>query len=375
MVEIDQTYGDQSLGADATMQASEVLHKWLLRVCPEMHRARRDALSAVVLAGVSGRRLTVTDLGRSIESDAKEKHCIKRADRLLSNRHLQHESAGVYAAIARQLIGAQRRPVISVDWSDLDPSKRHFLLRAAIAVQGRSLTLYEEVHPLQGKDKPGVQQAFLKRLRAALPTHCRPIIVTDAGFRTPWFKQVQSLGWDWIGRVRNRHWVALNGDEWWVPCKSLYDEARATPKSLGEAKLTWRHAHPCRLVVYKAPHRGRSRLTRYGRRSRQINSLRKSAAQLEPWLLATSLPLDTKLAKAEADIEAARTSAMAEIEDVALEATQDIVSRLAGTKTGRRCLPRQPLPIRRRPCRCDQVRYYEASSAIYICTEHFLSPV
>ena len=151
------------------MQASEVLHKLLLRVCPEMHRTRRDALSAVVLAGISGRRLTVTDLGRSIESDAKEKHCIKRADRLLSNRHLQRESTGVYAAIARQLIGAQRRPVISVDWSDLDPSKRHFLLRAAIAVQGRSLTLYEEVHPLAKYNNADVA---LSMCNVAAMLHC-----------------------------------------------------------------------------------------------------------------------------------------------------------------------------------------------------------
>lgn len=61
-----------------------------------------------------------------------------------------------------------------------------------------------------------------------------------------------------------------------------------------------------------------------------------AAAASEKKLAAAQKRLDTKLAKAEADIDAARTSAMAEIEDVALEATQDIVSRLAGTKVDKR---------------------------------------
>ena len=62
----------------------------------------------------------------------------------------------------------------------------------------------------------------------------------------------------------------------------------------------------------------------------------KAAASSEKKLTAAQKRIDTKLEKAEADIGAARDSAMAEIEDVALEATQDIVSRLAGTKVDKR---------------------------------------
>ncbi|KEO91699.1 ATPase [Erythrobacter longus] len=62
----------------------------------------------------------------------------------------------------------------------------------------------------------------------------------------------------------------------------------------------------------------------------------KAAAASEKKLAAAQKRLDTKLEKAEAEIDAARTNAMAEIEDVALEATQDIVSRLAGTKIDKR---------------------------------------
>jgi F-type H+-transporting ATPase subunit b len=58
----------------------------------------------------------------------------------------------------------------------------------------------------------------------------------------------------------------------------------------------------------------------------------EAAAASEKKLAAAQKRLDTKLAEAEAEISAARTSALAEIEDVAVEAAQDIVHRLAGVK-------------------------------------------
>ena len=70
------------------MQAIEVCNKILNSTCSMMHKARRVALSVNVMALLTGTRLTVTDLGRSIASRAKQKHRIKRTDRLLSNKHL-----------------------------------------------------------------------------------------------------------------------------------------------------------------------------------------------------------------------------------------------------------------------------------------------
>lgn len=114
------------------MQARQVLHTLLQKVCSEMHKLRRTALFVNVMAALHGEVLTVTHLGRSITSEAKEKHCIKRADRLLSNRRLQGERVGIYSALTQQLIGSQQRPVMIVDWSDMDECKRHFLLRASV---------------------------------------------------------------------------------------------------------------------------------------------------------------------------------------------------------------------------------------------------
>ena len=84
------------------MQAKQVLHKLLQKACSEMHKLRRTALFVNVTAALHGEVLTVTHLGRSITSEAKKKHCIKRADRLLSNRRLQGERVGIYSAVSRR---------------------------------------------------------------------------------------------------------------------------------------------------------------------------------------------------------------------------------------------------------------------------------
>ena len=258
---------------------------------------RRTALFVNVMAALHGEVLTVTHLGRSIDREAKEKHCIKRADRLLSNRRLQGERVGIYTELTRQLIGNKQRPVMIVDWSDMDESKRHFLLRASVPMEGRSLTVYEEVHTVKSKEKPKVHEDFLKALQKMLPPQCRPIIVTDAGFRTPWFKQVEALGWDWVGRIRNRHEVQLPGETQWIPCKSLYDKATATPKALGRACLTKSNPIGCQLVLYKGKPKGRVHLNRRGQRVRSSHSRKHEKAQREPWLLGTSLPEGFKLAE------------------------------------------------------------------------------
>jgi hypothetical protein len=52
----------------------------------------------------------------------------------------------------------------------------------------------EEVYPLTQKEKPGVHKAFMTRLKSMLPAACKPIIISDAGFRVPWFKLIESLG-------------------------------------------------------------------------------------------------------------------------------------------------------------------------------------
>ena len=136
-----------------------------------MHAVRRKALYAAIESSLHGHPLAVTTLGRGPSGSVDEKHQLKRMDRVLSNPHLQAQRVQLYTDIARLIIGGCQRPVIAVGWSDLDGAKRHYLLRASLIVEGRALTLLEEVHTLAGKDRRRTHQRLLTQGERARSGH------------------------------------------------------------------------------------------------------------------------------------------------------------------------------------------------------------
>lgn len=163
-------------------------------------------------------------------------------------------------------------------------------------VRGRTLTIYEEVHPEARKNSPRVEAAFLRRLQTLLPKRVCPIVITDAGFRVPWFRSVEALGWHWIGRVRHRTYVRLAAaagrETPWIPGKTLHPQATHAPRALGVADLTRSNPIPCRLVLMRCRKRGRMQRTRYGTRACGGHSRKMATRAKEPWLLAVSCSLD-----------------------------------------------------------------------------------
>lgn len=305
------------------MHARKVSHKILFNTLPWIHHSRLTALHECLLAAIDSQCLSVTGIGRAIQSSAKEKHCIKRSDRLLSNHHLWAEREDIYHLMTMLMVGAIQRPVILVDWSDLDPHKRHFLIRAAVALEGRSHTLYEEVHTIKTKEKPATHKSFMNKLKAMLPSVCRPIVVTDGGFKVPWFKLILKLGWDYVGRIRGRTMLRENEESDWDYIKNLYPLASSTPKHIGSREIARSNPIDCHLVLYKGKPKGRHRLNRAGERTYCKHSEVHSEREKEPWLLATSLPVTSKLAKRVIAIYSARM----QIE----EAFRDIKSYRYGT--------------------------------------------
>jgi len=145
------------------MNALSIVNKVVSLVSYKMHKTRRDAVTACVKSLLNGSAATVTSIGRGISTKAFEKHRIKRADRLLSNPHLLSETPFIYASICQLFCSSTSRPVISIDWSDLDDRKAHFLLRAAISLKGRPVTLYQEVHCNKTKEN-SYAQGILKNV-------------------------------------------------------------------------------------------------------------------------------------------------------------------------------------------------------------------
>jgi hypothetical protein len=244
---------------------------------------------AAVASGLKGASVTITALGRAVSGVAQIKHKIKRMDRLMGNRHLNDERYAIYRVMTQWLLHALPMPLILFDWSPLSDDQSWQLLRASLPVGGRSLTLYEEVHPRARLGNRKVQQQFLERLHRMLPPSVTPIVVADSGFRTPFFRAVEYLGWHWLGRIRNRDFVAFadRPDEW-IPAKSRYAKASHKPQLIGTAHWVRSHSLTGQLVSFFRPPKGRKHLTCHKRPAQSRASRKHAEREKEPWLLVVS---------------------------------------------------------------------------------------
>jgi hypothetical protein len=303
------------------MNVNTILNNTLSLVTLNMHKTRCQALYACVHSLLHGGAASVTGMGRGIDSKAYEKHNIKRADRLCSNPHLLIESDYIYAAICHLFGRISSRPIILVDWSDLDEHKGHFLLRASLAFDGRSVTLYQEVHGLKTKEKPATHKHFLSMLKTIIGKDVKPIVVTDAGFKTPWFRAVLAMDWDFVGRTRKPNFYTLDKGKNWHNITQLYAKATTTPKLLN-GSINRTKPLECRLISYKQKAKGRHNLNRVGQPRQSKHSKSNAKGATDPWLLSTSLPKSRSLAKQVVNIYRTRM----QIE----EGFRDMKSRLYG---------------------------------------------
>ncbi len=277
------------------MHALEVLQNRLSTEFPALHKKRLSAVLAAVGSALVKRRLTLSELGRGLDSAVAVRHRIKRIDRLLGNSWLQAHRQCFYKALCRSLTGGCAEPVILVDWSDLKPDRSLLLLRAVLWSHRHALVVHEQIHPMRQQNSPRVEREFLLELRAMLGPDVCPIIVTDAGFRGPWFAQVQELGWHWVGRVRGRTFVSLQAGRW-QSCKGWFARATAVPAALGDGHIVRSRPVACSLFLYHKPPQGRRSQTLSGRRRRSNESNKCAAREREPWLLAASHSLGQRQA-------------------------------------------------------------------------------
>jgi len=268
------------------MRAAEILRQFN----PDLrgvHLARSRAVFALVQTVIGSGKLSLTSLGRAIATRTSPKHGIKRVDRLLGNIRLHAERIIFFRAIARRVLRGNRRPVLLVDWTSVTP--KLWALVAAVACEGRALIVYAESYPIARYMKPEVQGEFLRRLQRVLPGGCIPIVVTDAGFRSPWMKAVVRLGWDYVGRIRHGKVHHLRSKTW-MGFGLLWRRIRTVPTDLGLFELGLRTQYPCRLVGLRKRDGIRVPTTPKGRGFRiDKGPDRQRRTALEPWTLATSL--------------------------------------------------------------------------------------
>jgi hypothetical protein len=170
-------------------------------------------------------------------------------------------------------------------------------LVAAVSFEGRAVVVYSETHPVSRYNKPAVHRRFLRRLHEVLPEQCVPIIVTDAGFRSPWMKEVAALGWDYICRVRGLTRLRESGTVTWLPLRRVFSQIYRGAKDFGFYELGRLARYRARVIGF----RKRRAVNRTGRQWREnwgdlvksdLNKQLRAAS--EPWILATSLQSSPK---------------------------------------------------------------------------------
>ena len=273
------------------MHASQIVARVLKPCLSELHAKRAAALQRAVSAVVLGGALSLSSIALAMSGMLGLRHRIKSVDRLLGNRGLQQARLGIYEALAHQWLHSLPRVLLVVDWSDLTPDQRWHWLRASVVVSGRSVTLYEEAHPQRHYGNRRVHRRFLACVARLLPQGCVPIVMTDAGFHSTWFKLIEAHGWSYLGRIRGRDMVR-QGDGPWTSCKALYAQATEAALDLGRCSYVRSNPTECRLVLIKDKPKGRHRLNIYGKPRAGRSSAKCATAAREPWLLAASPALD-----------------------------------------------------------------------------------
>ena len=109
-----------------------------------------------------------------------------------------------------------------------------------------------------------------------------------------WLNPLVGIGWDGYA---NRYYLRWTSGGHWFDAKRCYQWASSQPKYLGEGVLTVRNQIHCQLVIYQGKLKGRQHKNRLGEIAANAYSRKKAVAQREPWLLATSLPAISGLAK------------------------------------------------------------------------------
>ena len=272
--------------------ARRIVQGFIQKQLKPIHTARRPLLCEAVSAVMVGGLLSLSRLARALMGEGTQKAALKRVDRFIGNWRIGEEAQGVAAALLRVLCRAGQPLVIAVDWSAVSAGAAFVELRATLTWlgMGRGLTIYQQVYPQSQAGSLSAERALLEALHRAMPAGIEVIMVTDAGFRRPWFADVERLGWSWIGRIRTGVYLSHDAIHWEEAGLWL---ARATRKACrwSNCWLTHTFCFPCDMVLYRRRLAGSKHYRRAGHGSTPKARSEARASAKEPWLLAHSLRL------------------------------------------------------------------------------------
>jgi len=216
-----------------------------------------DSAKSLIKCGTIG----IASIGRNIESDAMEKHRIKRVDRFIGNDRINR--LAISAGLVELFCKDRKRVYVCVDWTDGE-DKVHTILEATIPINSRGILIHTRAHrkdQLEGNQNR-LEEEFLDELRKIFREDIKVIILADRGFgRVSFFRKLEELKFEYIVRVTMNNWIHSHSYVGLIEDVKIKSELR---KDFGQVIFTKEHKWSCRLVGLYEP------------------------GQEEPWFLATN---------------------------------------------------------------------------------------
>jgi hypothetical protein len=182
----------------------------------DLHAKRVMSLANGALGVMTGVSLAVSMIGQSLAQarGLLSKHAIKQVDRLLSNQGIVVWD--MFAAWVAEVVGARKRIVVAMDWTDFDADDQATLALSLVTNHGRATPLlWLSVLKDELKDQRNdFEDLCLARLAKVLPEGVAVTILADRGFGdTKLFDFLDTLGFAYVIRFRgNIHVSAADGE-------------------------------------------------------------------------------------------------------------------------------------------------------------------
>lgn len=276
------------------MLADVFCHNFIAKSLSWMHTKTRNSLTNHIKSLLSCRaHLSLSVLGRNLPGKALVKHKINMCWRFLSNKKLHGNEKTIYKSICTPVLAELKEVLIAVDWTGCCSSDTH-MLRASLLHTGRSIPIYNEIHSQKDLGTEKIHNQFLSNLKEILPEGKRVVIVTDGGFKTPWFSKVAQLGWYFVGRVNGTINYRLDTDNKWNPIENLHNFVRrGVTCYLGIGRLG--QDSKTRIKALFTSYWGRKKGRKNASPRYPDAEKRYSKVNSEPWILVSNLQQDPTL--------------------------------------------------------------------------------
>lgn len=173
---------------------------YIVNRCTGLRLSQRKTLGELVFGTMQRRWVSLADVGRSLDSEAMVRHCIKRVYRFIANPRVE-VIEGARALLQLASKHAQGRFLVALDWVDIRGCK---VLRAAAPLRGRSVPVlfgaYEKWRLY--KSQNNLEEGLVRLLKAVAPEKSEIVLLADRGFaRAEYARVLQETGISYIIRL------------------------------------------------------------------------------------------------------------------------------------------------------------------------------